>query len=101
MNDEMPIIVEGRHDVRVLRSLGMRGEILVLNVGMSLVDFADTIASKYREVILLLDWDPEGEALCRRLTDLLESEGVDTHPEVRNAIRELLPHVSTVEELIL
>ena len=101
MNGEMPIIVEGRHDVRVLRSLGIRGEVLVLNVGMSLVDFAYTIASKYHDVILLLDWDPEGEALCRRLTELLESLGVDTHPEVRNAILELLPHVSTVEELIL
>ncbi len=100
LNDEMPVIVEGRHDRDALRALGLRGEIIVLNVGMNLVDFADSTASRYREVILLFDWDEAGDRLTARLASLLNSLGVNTHLEVRESIRRLVPHISTVEELV-
>ena len=56
-NKKIPIIVEGDKDVFSLRKLGISGQIITINSGLSIIDFCDKIANKYKEIILLTDWD--------------------------------------------
>ncbi len=99
-NIERPIIVEGRRDRDVLRELGFEGEIILLNQGMNLVDFADEIATHYSEVILLLDWDRKGEELTEKLRHLLRDVGVHCDLRLWDKLHTLLSsHISSVEEL--
>jgi 5S rRNA maturation endonuclease (ribonuclease M5) len=66
-NKLVPVIVEGRRDADALKRLGLVGEIITLHRGESIYEFYQHIDAAYRNVILLLDWDSEGENLFRRL----------------------------------
>jgi 5S rRNA maturation endonuclease (ribonuclease M5) len=72
-NKTTPVIVEGEKDVNALRKLGLTGEIITLNKGMSIPNFCDMISQKYKKVILLTDWDKKGGRLCFILRKNLES----------------------------
>ena len=72
-NKTVPIIVEGDKDVEALRKLGINGEIIRFNIGMSISNFCDKIARKYKDIILLLDWDKKGGYLCNMIRKNLES----------------------------
>ena len=72
-NKKVPIVVEGDKDVDALRKLGVTGEIIRYNKGMSLSNFCDSLAQKYRQIILLTDWDRKGGYLCFMLKKNLES----------------------------
>lgn len=71
-NKSIPIIVEGEKDVDALRRLGLTGEIITLNSGVTLIDFCDKIAEKYDEVIILTDWDRKGGFLYNTIERNLE-----------------------------
>jgi len=95
-----PILVEGKRDESTLRALGFEGEIIILNQGKNLVELADEIALKHREVILLLDWDRKGNVLTKKVRVLLTDAGVHCRLWLWRKLRELLSgHISTVEEL--
>jgi len=66
-NKKIPIIVEGEKDIDALRKLDLKGVIISLNKGMSLTDFCDHIAEKYKEIIILTDWDRRGGYLCHTI----------------------------------
>jgi len=72
-NQNVPIIVEGDKDIEALRKLGITGTIIRVHIGMSIADFCDMIAKKYRKIILLTDWDHKGGHLCYALKKNLES----------------------------
>ena len=72
-NKKVPIIVEGNKDVKALRKLGITGEIIRLNIGKSISDFCDMISKKYKNVIILTDWDRKGGYLCFMIKRNLES----------------------------
>ena len=72
-NKTIPIIVEGDKDIEALRKLGMTGEIIRLNKGMAIPNFCDKISQKYKNVILLTDWDKKGGRLCFTMRKNLES----------------------------
>jgi len=59
-NKKIPVIVEGEKDIEALRKLGLTGEIITVNSGLTLIDFCDKIAQKYDEIIILTDWDRKG-----------------------------------------
>lgn len=84
-NKHLPIIVEGKRDVQALRDLGLSGSIITLHNGKSLYDFCMDISERFKEVILLLDWDEKGEELNRELTENLRG-----HCEEFSQLRELL-----------
>lgn len=67
-----PVIVEGKKDEKALRKIGLTGDIITLNKGMSLSDFSDWIAERYDDVVILTDWDRRGGSLCRRLKELFK-----------------------------
>ena len=59
-NKRIPILVEGDKDLLALRKLGLKGEIISINKGKSLSDFCDSLASEYKDIIILTDWDRRG-----------------------------------------
>ncbi len=72
-NKTVPIIVEGDKDIEALRKLNITGEIIRFNVGLSIPDFCDMIFQKYKNIILLTDWDKKGGYLCSTIKKNLES----------------------------
>jgi len=66
-NRDTPILVEGEKDVKALHALGITGTILTVYRGKEIANMCDDIASRYREIILLTDWDSEGWYLFRRI----------------------------------
>ena len=71
INKRFPVIVEGKKDAFALRKLGLAGDIIPLHSGKGLYEFSEELSEKFSKVVLLLDWDPKGEALFRSLTDNL------------------------------
>ncbi|UCH72407.1 MAG: toprim domain-containing protein [Thermoplasmatales archaeon] len=71
-NMNAPIIVEGEKDVEALKKLGVSGRIITVNSGITLIDFCDRIAQKYKNIIILTDWDRKGGYLCRTIIKNLE-----------------------------
>lgn len=72
-NKTIPILVEGEKDREALRKLDVNGKIIRFNVGMSISNFCDMIAQKYKSIILLTDWDRKGGYLCTMIKKNLES----------------------------
>jgi 5S rRNA maturation endonuclease (ribonuclease M5) len=71
-NKKISIVVEGEKDINSLRKLGVVGEIITMNSGHTIIDFCDYIADKYKEIILLTDWDRKGGFLCHTIERNLE-----------------------------
>jgi len=71
-NKKIPIIVEGEKDKYALIKLGIKGQIITINKGMSIIDFCDWIAQNYKEIIVLTDWDRKGGFLCHTIKKNLE-----------------------------
>ena len=71
-NKKVPIIVEGEKDKEALHKLDINGTMISVNAGISLTDFCDRIASKYKDVIILTDWDRRGGYLCHTIRKNLE-----------------------------
>lgn len=70
------IVVEGHRDIQSLKSLGYTGAIEPLNrTGVNDFDLADDLISKYRRILLLLDFDVEGQRLNQHFTQILERKG--------------------------
>ena len=72
LNNTVPIIVEGEKDIIALNALGINGKIIPLNSGISISNLCDTIAKRWKEIIILTDWDRQGGRLCKRLIDNLK-----------------------------
>ncbi len=85
VNEEIPVIVEGKKDAAALKSLGLAGEIITLHNGKNLYDFCDDILERFSRVVLLLDWDRKGEELQRTLSYHLKG-----HWEEFSSFREVL-----------
>ena len=66
-NKEIPIIVEGEKDVKALQSFDINGDIITIHCGKEIANLCDYIASHYKEIIILTDWDRKGWQLCKRI----------------------------------
>lgn len=77
-NINKPIIVEGESDEQSLRKLGLTGEILRLNVGLSIFNFCENLVD-YTEVIILTDWDRKGYELRDKLKNSLKANGIKSN----------------------
>ncbi len=89
-NKSIPIIVEGEKDIIALRKLEMTGEIIRFNTGQSVPDFCDSVAEKYRKIILLTDWDWRGGRLGSAIKKHLENR-----VECTTSYRQMLAHLCT------
>jgi len=93
-NKTVPIIVEGDKDIQALRKLGISGEIIRFNQGLSIPDFCDMISRKYHSIILLTDWDKKGGFLCSTIRKNLEGL-----VEINTRYREMFAKRTTIRTL--
>jgi len=89
-NKELPVIVEGESDRNALVMLGLDGEIITINAGMSLEAFAEWISMRFNRVILLLDWDRKGFLLTVRVSKLLLANNVTVQLTFWEKIKDLV-----------
>lgn len=68
INKRIPIIVEGKRDVRALRNIGFIGEIITLHSGKGMYEFCEDILERFHRIVLLMDWDEKGESLHKTLS---------------------------------
>jgi 5S rRNA maturation endonuclease (ribonuclease M5) len=83
LNEEIPVIVEGESDVKALRDLDIRGEIIQINKGQRIFNFCEEISRKYPVVILLTDWDRKGGQLCKLLKEGFKANDVKFNTDIR------------------
>ncbi len=98
LNITIPIIVEGRLDVIALRKIGFSGEIIHLPKNKTIIDFSYSL-TRYREVILLMDWDRKGKRLTSILERYLLSEGVHVDLKLWKLLNTINSETSNVEGL--
>nr|MDO8100335.1 hypothetical protein [Candidatus Njordarchaeota archaeon] len=87
-SEGVPILVEGMKDEQALKDLGIKGRIIKTRTqGKKMFELAEEIAS-CRSVIVLTDFDQEGEELAKEITRHLHVWGVQTimRRKARNAI---------------
>jgi 5S rRNA maturation endonuclease (ribonuclease M5) len=87
-NEGVPILVEGKKDEQALIDLGVKGRIIKMKTQRKKIsELAEGLAS-YKSVIVLTDFDQEGEELAREISRQLDVWGVQTimRREIRNAI---------------
>ncbi len=88
INEQVPILVEGRRDVEALRIIGFAGEILTLHGRRGFYEFADDLHARYDSIVLLLDWDEKGEALQTQVGALLLGLW-EAHSPIRESLMNL------------
>ena len=98
-NKQVPVIVEGKRDALALKKLGLIGEIITLHRGQNLYDFCTDIEERFPKIVILLDWDNNGDNLFKIL-----SENLKGHWEEFSWFRDLLrmlcqKDISAVEEI--
>lgn len=99
-NESTPVIVEGKRDEIALRKIGLKGEILRLNLGMTLTGFCEFIINNYSRVILLLDWDKKGNVLSILIEKILVSNGIVCRINYREEIQSIVGNsIRSVEEI--
>jgi 5S rRNA maturation endonuclease (ribonuclease M5) len=96
------VLVEGIRDVEALRYLDPNVSIEVCShVGKTEHDIAVALSKKTRRVLVLTDFDEKGITLAKRLSLLLEAEGVHVDREFRRKFGRLMGvlRANTVETL--
>lgn len=81
LNQDYPVIVEGKKDEQSLRSIGLNGKIIKI-IG-TLSKLCEGISREYKKVILLTDWDKKGGSICRNLKNYLNANSVKYDERIR------------------
>ena len=96
------VLVEGPRDVQALRSLGYSGEVATCSrVHVSDVELAEIVAYANKNVLVLTDFDHEGDALNNRLSELIEHMGTVVERGLRAEVGRIMAvlNVRVVEAL--
>jgi 2,5-diamino-6-(ribosylamino)-4(3H)-pyrimidinone 5'-phosphate reductase len=93
------VVVEGRNDASALRRIGLGEKILrIKSYGLRLREIIDSIESK--RVIVLTDFDVEGQELASRISEELQHKGIHVNNIVRRQLASIVkPEVTKVEEI--
>ena len=93
------IIVEGHRDRKSLRELGITGTI-ELGTKKSLLIFCEEVARMSQKVIVLTDWDKNGEKLALLMESYLRSANTDVNMDIREKIKKLVKkRIKDIESL--
>ncbi len=96
LGPDTAILVEGRKDAAALRKLGVGGPIIQLHSGGHL----QSRLSRYVEIIILLDYDPEGRSLSRKAEAAIRPMGIRPNLEYSKRIQKAcMGELSHVEGL--
>ena len=95
------VIVEGRRDELALRSLGLRGPMIMASRRPAL-DLAEDAARRFRKIVLLTDWDAKGDEMALNIDMHLRSMGVQADLDIRNRLKKLVKkEIKDVQSLSL
>ncbi|MFW6040937.1 MAG: toprim domain-containing protein [Thermoplasmatota archaeon] len=89
-NQTTPIIVEGKKDVKALRRLGIRGEIIKIKTHQRIFHIIENLRDEYQGVIILTDWDPTGSRLYHRIKKACKANDIEYNERFR---KELVKYV--------
>jgi 5S rRNA maturation endonuclease (ribonuclease M5) len=101
--DHIIVIVEGKRDERILRSLGLRAPIVKTQHGMPRPDLLDDIASRAGrngQVLILTDFDDEGIEICRFIERGLEPRRIKVLQGLRLEFRKAMGNWRCIEEMV-
>jgi 5S rRNA maturation endonuclease (ribonuclease M5) len=96
------VVVEGKRDELVLRSLGLKAPIVRTQSGTPRQQFIDQLASgtgQERQVLILTDFDEEGNGLSRLIEQELELRRVRVLRRLRREMRKAMGNWRCIEEL--
>ncbi len=85
-NPSWAILVEGKRDKRALEMFGVQSVIELR--ARNYHDVADEISSRYRGVVVLTDFDPEGETIFKKLTRLFKTYGLKVDTSFRQKLKD-------------
>jgi 5S rRNA maturation endonuclease (ribonuclease M5) len=97
------VIVEGKRDEHILRSLGMSAPIIKTQHGQPRPELLDDIASKVGgdgQVLILTDFDEEGIEICRFIERGLEPMRIKVLQGLRLEIRKAMGNWRCIEEMV-
>jgi 5S rRNA maturation endonuclease (ribonuclease M5) len=95
------IIVEGMRDMQALRALGINGPIILASRRPAL-ELAEDAARRYKEIIVLTDWDRKGDEMARLIDQHLRAAGIRADLDIRNRLKKLVrKEIKDVESLSL
>jgi len=93
------IIVEGKRDRKALRALGITGAVM-LGTKKSILVFCEEVAREYNNVIVLTDWDKNGDKLAALMEGYLRSTGTAVNMDIRKNIKNLVKkRIKDIESL--
>ncbi|MFX0108925.1 MAG: hypothetical protein ACFE7R_11615 [Candidatus Hodarchaeota archaeon] len=101
--DGILVIVEGKRDESILRSLGVQAPIIKTQHGAPRPELLEEIASKVGtggQVLILTDFDDEGIEICRFIEKGLEPRRIRVRQRYRREIRKAMGNWRCIEELI-
>ncbi len=96
----IPVIVEGRKDMKALRSLGIERKIIRIKKGKAIFRIIEELRKDHDKVIILTDWDSTGGKLCYKVKKACESNDIRYDVEYRKQmIKFLKKEVKDVESI--
>jgi 5S rRNA maturation endonuclease (ribonuclease M5) len=99
-NLEIPVIVEGEMDEAALRSLGLRGKIVRLHSGKSILNLCEDLAKEHDLLILLTDWDKRGVRFYKSLKKLITANDMKYNDKYWIKLRNLCSKdIQVIEDL--
>jgi 5S rRNA maturation endonuclease (ribonuclease M5) len=95
------VIVEGMRDELALRSLGLRGPMIMASRRPAL-DLAEDAARRFQKIVMLTDWDAKGDEMALNIDMHLRSMGVQADLDTRNRLKKLVKkEIKDVQSLSL
>jgi 5S rRNA maturation endonuclease (ribonuclease M5) len=95
------IVVEGVRDRDALRALGAKGPVILASRQSAIV-LAEEAARSFQEIIVLTDWDGEGEEMALKIQQQLLAVGACADMEIRSRLKKLVrKEIKDVESLSL
>ncbi len=99
-NLRIPIIVEGEMDEVALRSLGLKGKIVRLHSGKSILNLCEDLSKDYDLLILLTDWDKRGVRFYKSLKKLITANDMKYNDKYWIKLRNFCgKDIQTIEDL--
>lgn len=94
------VVVEGPHDKKTLKLLGYNKPIILCSK-LPHNEVTDRAAKKFSNVVILTDFDEQGNLLNKKLSKLFETRGVKVDRFYRRRFRKLLKKakISTIESI--
>lgn len=94
-----PIITEGKRDIIALKKIGFEN---IIEIKGSIFELCENISKKYDEIVILTDFDFEGNKLYNNLKENLERLGVKINNDFRIILKTKtrLSHIEGIDSYL-